>query len=714
MCGSPSVCILDEPTAGLDPTSRRQVWAAIQAHKIGRTILLSTHLMKEADVLGDRIAILANGMLQCYGSSFFLKKTYTSGYRLTMVKDSHCNIAEITKLLRNHIPALLVRLFCLRLEIQYIEKFSDENAATNIKVTTTKLVHQENNSEFTLIRTSKVTEVYDLAIFIDQFHTKVNVILITEHWLRPEEKVPMYEMFPIIVAILFVVPYYSLSCARERLSQYKDIQLISGTAVSVFWLVTFLWDFVNFMFIIFCVLIVMVCCGVGFPYDTSYYSTTGVGAHVMHLATVSATLFIILFIYEYKICDYIMYTIPYLQRPKIEGTEDNDVLEEKIKVRSDIIRPSTHDVVLKDVTKYFAKFVAVNQLCLGVKKYECFGLLGVNGAGKTTTFKMLIGDLKISFGDGWICRWSLKNNFEEARTCIGYCPQSDCLLGNLTGREILIIQCLIRGIPIFHCDSVIIAIAKALNFENHLNKKIKYLSGGNKRKIQTAIALIGKPSVICLDEPLRLYRNAITIFNFSDRNPRKNRHLKLKHKRYFLGMDPSAKVLLWSVLRKVRDSGSCLVLTTHNMDECEAICTRAGIMVNGAFQCLGSPQYLKNKFANGFMLMIKVKRAINDQQVETNIEEIKLFIERTFPLAELKESHDNLLTYLVKSEQIAWAAIFGTMERAKQILAIEDYSLSQFDMEQVSRYLNSKLYIGCFKFSAHCCNLCDCWSYKVA
>ncbi|KAI4463141.1 atp-binding cassette transporter subfamily a abca [Holotrichia oblita] len=351
-------------------------------------------------------------------------------------------------------------------------------------------------------------------------------------------------------------------------------------------------------------------------------------------------------------------------RPTVEGTEDTDVLEEKNRVRSGIIRPSTHDIVLKDTTKYFKKFLAVNQLCLGVKKYECFGLLGVNGAGKTTTFKMLIGDLKISFGDGWICRWSLKGNIEEARTCIGYCPQSDCLLGNLTGKEILIIQCLIRGIPIFHCNSIIIALAKALKLENHLNNKIKHLSGGNKRKIQTAIALIGKPPVICLDEPSS-------------------------------GMDPSSKVFLWNTLCKVRDSGSCLVLTTHNMDECEAICTRAGIMVNGAFQCLGSPQYLKNKFANGFMLMVKVKKAINDQQAESNIEETKLFIETNFPLAELKERHENLLTYLVKSEQIEWAAIFGTMEKAKKIVAIEDYSLSQFDLEQVNRYLNNSLYIGC-------------------
>lgn len=71
-------------------------------------------------MLGDRIAILGNGMLQCYGSSLFLKKTYGSGYRLTLVKNKYCNIAEITRLLRNYIPAVLVGLFDLRLEIEYV------------------------------------------------------------------------------------------------------------------------------------------------------------------------------------------------------------------------------------------------------------------------------------------------------------------------------------------------------------------------------------------------------------------------------------------------------------------------------------------------------------------------------------------------------------------------------------------------------------------
>lgn len=95
--------------------------------------------------------------------------------------------------------------------------------------------------------------------------------------------------------------------------------------------------------------------------------------------------------------------------------EDPDVCEEKRKIRNATQSElQQYAVVLKDVTKYYNKFLAVNGLCLGVKRYECFGLLGINGAGKTTTFKMLTGDTPITHGDVWIKGISLKSNLKKA------------------------------------------------------------------------------------------------------------------------------------------------------------------------------------------------------------------------------------------------------------------------------------------------------------
>lgn len=109
LCGGSKVVILDEPTSGMDPSARRALWDLLQKEKKGRTMVLTTHFMDEADLLGDRIAILAGGELQCCGSSFFLKKRFGAGYRIIMEKDPNiCNTNNVTALLREFIPNLNV------------------------------------------------------------------------------------------------------------------------------------------------------------------------------------------------------------------------------------------------------------------------------------------------------------------------------------------------------------------------------------------------------------------------------------------------------------------------------------------------------------------------------------------------------------------------------------------------------------------------------
>lgn len=108
LCGNSKIVLLDEPTAGVDPAARRALWDLLQNQKKHRTILLSTHFMDEADLLGDRIAIMAGGQLQCCGSSFFLKKKYGAGYHLIMDKVPSCDVENITSLLSKHIPNIKV------------------------------------------------------------------------------------------------------------------------------------------------------------------------------------------------------------------------------------------------------------------------------------------------------------------------------------------------------------------------------------------------------------------------------------------------------------------------------------------------------------------------------------------------------------------------------------------------------------------------------
>lgn len=232
----------------------------------------------------------------------------------------------------------------------------------------------------------------------------------------------------------------------------------------------------------------------------------------------------------------------------------------------------------------------------------------MNGAGKTSTFKMMTGDEMITSGDAWIKGFPLKGKINQVYSQIGYCPQFNAMLEDMTGRETMTIYCLLRGVPRNRIPNFIFRMARELNFIQHLDKRVNQYSGGNKRKLSTALALIGNPSVIFLDEPTA-------------------------------GMDPGAKRNLWDVVSRVRDSGKTVVLTSHSMEECEALCTRITIMVNGEFKCLGSLQYLKNKFSKGFVLTVQVMRSSDTMEKEINKEDIRQvqeYIEKHLPGAELK------------------------------------------------------------------------------
>lgn len=114
---------------------------------------------------------------------------------------------------------------------------------------------------------------------------------------------------------------------------------------------------------------------------------------------------------------------------------------------------------------------------------------------------MLTGDETITQGEGWIRGLSLKNEMNQIHQIIGYCPQFDALILDMTGRETLEMFCLLRGIPKRRINAISMQLASDLNFMSHIDKKVKEFSGGNKRKLSTAVSLIGNPKIVYFDEP---------------------------------------------------------------------------------------------------------------------------------------------------------------------------------------------------------------------
>ncbi|NXP65823.1 ABCA1 protein, partial [Chloropsis cyanopogon] len=356
-----------------------------------------------------------------------------------------------------------------------------------------------------------------------------------------------------------------------------------------------------------------------------------------------------------------------LELPSL-GDEDQDVARERARVGS--IPPHGHLLLLKDLTKVYRrrKAPAVDRLCVAIPPGECFGLLGVNGAGKTSTFKMLTGDTEVTLGEAWLKGHSVLTDLQSVHQHMGYCPQFDAITDLLTGREHLEFYSRLRGIPEEETPRVrpvpcppqprgspqphplcLSQVAQwgitALGLGPHADRPAGKYSGGNKRKLSTAIALLGCPPVVFLDEPTT-------------------------------GMDPQARRFLWERILGVIRDGRSVVLTSHSMEECEALCTRMAIMVNGRFRCLGSVQHLKNRFGDGYTVVVRAGGP--------GPAAVQALLQQHFPGIVLREQHGGLLQYHLPARVTSLATVFSLLAAHRGPCHIEDYSVSQTTLDQVT------------------------------
>ncbi|GAB9468059.1 Abc transporter a family member 2 [Globisporangium polare] len=220
---------------------------------------------------------------------------------------------------------------------------------------------------------------------------------------------------------------------------------------------------------------------------------------------------------------------------------------------------------------------AVSNLSFGLTRGDCFGFLGINGAGKTTTMKILTGDIQPSSGSAKLNGLDILTQRAKVRRCVGYCPQFDALLELLTVREHLEFYGRLKGFDATLLRNEVDRLLQKLQLKVFESKLAGSLSGGNKRKLSVAIAMLGGPDLLFLDEPST-------------------------------GMDPHARRFMWDVILEVsvQSKQTTVMLTTHSMEECEALCNKAAIMVGGRLRCFGSIPHLKARFGDGFLLECKL------------------------------------------------------------------------------------------------------------
>jgi len=341
-----------------------------------------------------------------------------------------------------------------------------------------------------------------------------------------------------------------------------------------------------------------------------------------------------------------------VRRTAIE--EDDDVAEERRVVEAGRGRGSQGNqdqLVVSELVKAYPKVRAVDGLSFGVPKGQCFGLLGVNGAGKTTTFRMMTGETGISGGKITLDGFSVRTQLKAVRQRLGYCPQYDGLIETLTGRELLTLFARLRGIKEEHIGTAVSDAIQHLNLNAHADRLSGTYSGGNKRKLSTAIALVGSPDVVFLDEPTS-------------------------------GMDPGARRFLWNVLDSVTRSGKSIVMTSHSMEECEALCQRIGIMKEGRFMCLGTPQHLKSKFGKGYTLMAKIGGDKHTGAFSQNYSSYMQAVFAQFPGATVKSEINGEVSFSIPDD-VPMSSIFAYMQETRARFEVIDYSVAQTTLAEV-------------------------------
>lgn len=330
--------------------------------------------------------------------------------------------------------------------------------------------------------------------------------------------------------------------------------------------------------------------------------------------------------------------------------EDKDVKAERLRVLDKKHHNETM-VLLNGIHKEYMKAdntpkVVLDNISIAIESNMVFGLLGPNGAGKTTLFGILSGIIKPDSGTAKIAKYNVQKNAEAIYRIIGICPQFDCLWDTLTCSEHLYFYARLKGIDYIDEAYAVEQSLYAVELSEYANTKTCKLSGGQKRRLSIAIALVGNPAVVFLDEPTT-------------------------------GLDPEVRRLIWNIINKAKQNKT-IIMTTHSMEEAEVCCNRLAIMAKGTLRCIGSHLRLKQRFGAGYKIHFSVSQ-------KEQMEMAKHFVNRLLESNKLRllENYHLSATFGFKAKKGELATIFLNMEKQYASHGIIDWGISQTNLEEV-------------------------------
>jgi len=221
-------------------------------------------------------------------------------------------------------------------------------------------------------------------------------------------------------------------------------------------------------------------------------------------------------------------------------------------------------LVAQDLHKSFNEHKAVNGVSFTIHTKEIFGLLGPNGAGKTTTIRMLSTVLEPDHGDVTIGGYSIRHNADAVRNIIGVCPQELALYEDLSAYDNMVFFGRLAGLDSAEARAQSMNHLSMMGLAERAKGKISKFSGGMKRRVNLAVALMGHPELLFLDEPT-------------------------------VGIDPQSRNNIYETIESLRDNGMTILYTTHYMEEADRLCDRIAIMDGGQIIAMDTPYQLKSQ-----------------------------------------------------------------------------------------------------------------------
>lgn len=296
-------------------------------------------------------------------------------------------------------------------------------------------------------------------------------------------------------------------------------------------------------------------------------------------------------------------------------------------------------IVIEHLSKSYGNIEALKDISLTVDN-EIFGLLGPNGSGKTTTVRILTTLISPTSGNAWICGKNILTESLKVREKISYVPQEMALDAKFTGRENVLLFAKIFGVE--DCDEKVDAVLKVMDLSERADDLVRTYSGGMRRRLELAQALVHEPAVLFLDEPT-------------------------------IGLDVGARKKIWTHINNLKKKGMTVFVTTHYMDEADQYCDRIAIIDKGKIAVVDTPKNLKSD----------LKKNIITIRISGEYEEINI------PGVSLTEKKDDILTFMADKGSEILPIISKTLESSGMVvraLSLHEPTLDDVFLHRVGTY----------------------------